>query len=74
MIAALVPLVVLLPLLGAATALILGRHRRAQMGVSTAVLGAVVVIAAVLVRVFWRVHEVLGSYDAAGTRSLHLQD
>lgn len=48
MIAALVPLVVLLPLLGAATALILGRHRRAQMAVSTTVLAIVAVIAAVL--------------------------
>ncbi|QEO14856.1 Na+/H+ antiporter subunit D [Agromyces intestinalis] len=48
MTAALVPLVVLLPLLGAAVALILGRHRRAQMGVSATVLGAVVVIAAIL--------------------------
>ena len=38
MTAALVPLVVLLPLLGAAIALILGRHRRAQIVVSTAVL------------------------------------
>ena len=48
MTAALVPLVVLLPLLGAASALILGRHRRAQMVVSTAVLATVAVIAAVL--------------------------
>ena len=48
MTAALVPLVVLLPLLGAASALILGRHRRAQMVVSTAVLASVAVIAAVL--------------------------
>jgi multicomponent Na+:H+ antiporter subunit D len=46
--AVLVPLVVLLPLLGAATALILGRHRRAQMAVSVSVLSAVVAIAAVL--------------------------
>ncbi len=45
---ALVPLVVLLPLLGSATALVLGRHRRAQMAVSTSVLSAVVVISAVL--------------------------
>ena len=48
MTAALVPLVVLLPLLGAAIALIPGRHRRAQIAVSTAVLAAVAVIAAVL--------------------------
>ncbi|GAA1790130.1 Na+/H+ antiporter subunit D [Agromyces lapidis] len=48
MTAVLVPLVVLLPLLGAATALILGRHRRAQMAVGIAVLAAVTVIAAVL--------------------------
>ncbi|MEF3404814.1 Na+/H+ antiporter subunit D [Agromyces sp. CCNWLW203] len=48
MTAVLVPLVVLLPLLGAATALILGRHRRAQMAVSLGVLSAVTVIAAVL--------------------------
>ncbi|WP_395245401.1 Na+/H+ antiporter subunit D [Agromyces sp. MMS24-K17] len=46
--ATLVPLVVLLPLLGAAAALILGRHRRAQMAVSATVLGAVAVIAAAL--------------------------
>ncbi|WP_394553268.1 Na+/H+ antiporter subunit D [Agromyces sp. MMS24-JH15] len=53
---ALVPLVVLLPLLGAAVALILGRHRRAQMAVSASVLAAVAVIAAVL----------LGAVDATG--------
>ena len=46
--AALVPLVVLLPLLGAASTLILGRHRRAQMAVSTSVLTAVAAIAAML--------------------------
>lgn len=51
MTAALVPLVVLLPLLGAASALILGRHRRAQMLVSTAVLASVVVNASVLLAV-----------------------
>ena len=45
---ALVPLMVLLPLLGAATALILGRRLRAQMAVSTIVLTAVAAIAAVL--------------------------
>jgi multicomponent Na+:H+ antiporter subunit D len=45
---ALAPLMVLLPLLGAATALILGRRLRAQMAVSTIVLAAVAVIAAVL--------------------------
>ena len=48
MTAALVPLVVLLPLLGAATSLILGRSRRAQMAVSTTVLTAVAAIAIVL--------------------------
>ncbi|MDQ0893633.1 Na+/H+ antiporter subunit D [Agromyces ramosus] len=48
MTAVLVPLVVLLPLLGAATALILGRHRRAQMAVSVSVLAVVAAIAAVL--------------------------
>jgi len=48
MTAALVPLVVLLPLLGAASALILGRHRRAQVVVSMSVLSAVAVVAAVL--------------------------
>ncbi|WP_350348802.1 Na+/H+ antiporter subunit D [Agromyces sp. G08B096] len=48
MTAVLVPLVVLLPLIGAAVALILGRHRRAQMAVSASVLGAVAVIAAIL--------------------------
>src|SRR5262245_23514043 len=46
--AALVPLVVLLPLLGAAVALMLGRRRRAQMVVSVAVLTAVGVVAGVL--------------------------
>ncbi|UIP59671.1 Na(+)/H(+) antiporter subunit D [Agromyces marinus] len=45
---ALVPLMVLLPLLGAATALMLGRRTRAQMAVSTLVLAAVAAIAAVL--------------------------
>ncbi|WP_308797372.1 Na+/H+ antiporter subunit D [Agromyces silvae] len=44
----LVPLVVLLPLIGAAINLILGRHRRAQMAVSATVLSAVAVIAATL--------------------------
>ena len=48
MIAALVPLVVLMPLIGAAAALILGRHRRAQMAVGIGVLSVVAVIAAVL--------------------------
>ncbi|MGW9630660.1 Na+/H+ antiporter subunit D [Agromyces sp. NPDC055520] len=48
MTAVLVPLVVLLPLLGAAAALILGRHRKVQMAVSLGVLAAVTVIAAVL--------------------------
>ncbi len=46
--AVLVPLVVLLPLLGAAAALILGRRRRAQMAVGVGVLAAVAVIAAIL--------------------------
>ncbi|MDF2573573.1 MAG: cation:proton antiporter [Agromyces sp.] len=46
--AALVPLVVLLPLLGAATALILGRRRRAQIVVSTVVLAAVAAVATLL--------------------------
>lgn len=45
---ALVPLVVLLPLLGAAANLILGRHRRAQMVVSITVLTAVAVVAAIV--------------------------
>lgn len=48
MTAALVPLVVLLPMLGAAVTLMLGRRRRAQMAVGVAVLAAVTVIAAVL--------------------------
>ncbi|MCD2441357.1 Na+/H+ antiporter subunit D [Agromyces sp. SYSU K20354] len=48
MTAALVPLVVLLPLLGAATTLILGRYRRAQIAVAVGVLTAVTAIAAVL--------------------------
>ncbi|GAA1758204.1 Na+/H+ antiporter subunit D [Agromyces humatus] len=48
MTATLVPLVVLLPLLGAATTLILGRYRRAQIAVAVGVLAAVTVIAAVL--------------------------
>ncbi len=46
---ALVPLLVTLPLLGAAIALITGRHRRIQVGVSVATLTIVLVIAAVLV-------------------------
>ncbi|MWB98614.1 Na+/H+ antiporter subunit D [Agromyces seonyuensis] len=45
---ALVPLVVLVPLLGAALALILGRHPRAQVAVSTATLFAVATIATLL--------------------------
>ncbi|GAA1796879.1 Na+/H+ antiporter subunit D [Agromyces neolithicus] len=48
MTASLVPLVVLLPLLGAATTLVLGRHRRAQIAVAVGVLTAVTAIAAVL--------------------------
>ena len=45
---ALVPLLVTLPLLGAALALIAGRHRRAQVVVSISTLSLVLVIAAVL--------------------------
>ncbi|MCR2762713.1 Na+/H+ antiporter subunit D [Microbacterium sp. zg.B48] len=45
---ALVPLLVTLPLLGAAAALIAGRHRKAQVAVSVLTLTAVLVIAAVL--------------------------
>ncbi|GLI27644.1 Na+/H+ antiporter subunit D [Agromyces rhizosphaerae] len=45
---ALVPLVVLLPLLGAAATLVLGRNRRVQLWLSVAVLAAVAVIASVL--------------------------
>ncbi|MEZ3161868.1 Na+/H+ antiporter subunit D [Microbacterium sp. BWT-B31] len=45
---ALVPLLVVLPLLGAAIALIAGRHRRAQIVVSIITLSVVCVIAAVL--------------------------
>ena len=56
MTAALVPLVVLLPLLGAASSLVLGRYRRAQIGVGISVLAAVAVIAAVL----------LATVDASG--------
>ena len=45
---ALVPLLVTLPLLGAAVALIFGRQRRVQVGVSVVTLTLVLVIAAVL--------------------------
>jgi Formate hydrogenlyase subunit 3/Multisubunit Na+/H+ antiporter, MnhD subunit len=45
---ALVPLLVTLPLLGAAIALIFGRQRRVQVGVSTVTLTLVLAIAAVL--------------------------
>ncbi|WP_374113781.1 Na+/H+ antiporter subunit D [Microbacterium sp. zg.B96] len=45
---ALVPLLVTLPLLGAAVALIAGRHRRTQVVVSIATLSLVCIIAAVL--------------------------
>jgi multicomponent Na+:H+ antiporter subunit D len=45
---ALIPLVVLLPLLGAAVALVLGRHRRAQILVTVVVLTAVLVISSIL--------------------------
>ncbi|MFF1573489.1 Na+/H+ antiporter subunit D [Leifsonia sp. NPDC058292] len=48
MTAVLVPLVVLIPLLGAASALILGRHRRAQIAVSFGALTAVTVVAVAL--------------------------
>jgi multicomponent Na+:H+ antiporter subunit D len=48
MTAVLVPLVVLLPLVGSAVALILGRYRRAQMAVSAGVLSVVAVIASIL--------------------------
>lgn len=48
MTASLVPLVVLLPLIGAATSLVLGRYRRAQIAIGICVLAAVAVIAAVL--------------------------
>jgi len=47
-VSALVPLLVTLPLLGAATALIAGRHRRTQVGVSIVTLTLVCAIAAVL--------------------------
>src|SRR6478735_7617265 len=49
--AALVPLLVTLPLLGAAIALIAGRHRRTQVVVSVVTLTAVLVIAAILLYV-----------------------
>lgn len=45
---ALVPLLVTLPLLGAAIALIAGRHRRTQVAVSVVTLTVVLVIAAIL--------------------------
>ncbi|KQQ03749.1 MULTISPECIES: Na+/H+ antiporter subunit D [unclassified Rathayibacter] len=45
---ALIPLVVTLPLLGAALALILGRHRRAQILVNIVTLSAVLVISCVM--------------------------
>ena len=48
---ALVPLLVTLPLLGAAIALIAGRHRRTQVAVSIVTLTLVLVIAAVLLLV-----------------------
>lgn len=48
---ALVPLLVTLPLLGAAVALIFGRRRRIQVGVSIVTLTATLVIAAVLLNV-----------------------
>ncbi|PPF21894.1 Na+/H+ antiporter subunit D [Rathayibacter sp. AY1A7] len=45
---ALIPLVVTLPLLGAAVALILGRHRRAQITVNIVTLSSVLVISSVM--------------------------
>jgi len=48
---ALVPLLATLPLLGAAIALIAGRHRRVQVGVSIVTLSLVLIIAAVLLYV-----------------------
>ncbi|HKP06463.1 MAG TPA: Na+/H+ antiporter subunit D, partial [Microbacterium sp.] len=48
---ALVPLLVTLPLLGAAVALIAGRHRKTQVTVSVVTLSAVTVIAAILLYV-----------------------
>lgn len=48
---ALVPLLATLPLLGAAIALIAGRHRRVQVGVSIVTLTLVMIIAAVLLYV-----------------------
>ena len=45
---ALIPLLVALPLIGAAVALIFGRHRRVQVGLSIVTLTATMVIAAVL--------------------------
>jgi len=48
---ALVPLVVLLPLIGAAVNLILGHHRRAQVAVSATVLTAVAVVATTLLMI-----------------------
>lgn len=45
---AILPLVVLLPLAGAAVALVLGRFRRAQIAVSTLTLTAVLVLAVIL--------------------------
>ncbi|WEG09004.1 Na+/H+ antiporter subunit D [Microbacterium horticulturae] len=53
----LIPLLVMLPLLGAAVALVAGRRRRVQIAASVTTLTAVVVIAAVL----------LGTVDASGT-------
>ncbi len=47
-VSALVPLLVTLPLLGAAVALIAGRHRKTQVAVSVVTLTVVLAIAAVL--------------------------
>ena len=47
-VSALVPLLVTLPLLGAAIALIAGRHRKTQVAVSVVTLTLVLAIAAVL--------------------------
>lgn len=63
MTAVLVPLVVLLPLLGAAVTLLFGRSRRAQMAVSFSVLAAVAVIASILLV---RVDAEVGAVVAIG--------
>ncbi|QTX05718.1 Na+/H+ antiporter subunit D [Agromyces archimandritae] len=60
----LVPLVVLLPLLGAGLSLMLGRHPRAQIAVGSTVLSAVAIIAIVL----------LVTVDTAGGLVVHIGD